>query len=217
MTLTLKGTRAGITVISRQKGKRLITSGVNIPYPVTAFMQNVLSQTTAALALSALGAPNAGDTSYDQRLGADSKTLVTAPPLNSVVESGFYRLQTGHADMPPGYDFSIMTVARGSNTLSQTIVGYNTGKIMARGGANPGASVSYSLWAEYLSKVETDARYQLKKQQFTVATLPSASAAGQGTTYFVTDANASTFYSIVVGGGTIKINVTSDGSAYRIG
>lgn len=52
---------------------------------------------------------------------------------------------------------------------------------------------------------------------FTVAALPSAAKAGAGTRYFVTDSTSSVFYNIVVGGGTIGVGVTSDGTAWRIG
>lgn len=51
---------------------------------------------------------------------------------------------------------------------------------------------------------------------FTVGTLPAASVA-TGTTAFVTDASATTFNSIAVGGGSNKVPVTYDGTNWRIG
>lgn len=51
----------------------------------------------------------------------------------------------------------------------------------------------------------------------TVASLPAAAAGNQGARAFVTDANATTFASIVAGGGANKITVYSDGTNWRIG
>lgn len=50
-----------------------------------------------------------------------------------------------------------------------------------------------------------------------VASLPAAATAGVGARGFVTDANATTFNSIVAGGGTNKVPVFSDGTNWRIG
>lgn len=51
----------------------------------------------------------------------------------------------------------------------------------------------------------------------TVATLPAAATAGAGARSFVTDANATTFASIVAGGGANGVPVYSDGTNWRIG
>lgn len=51
---------------------------------------------------------------------------------------------------------------------------------------------------------------------FTVATLPAVNVL-VATTAFVTDANATTFNSIVAGGGSNKVPVTYDGTNWRIG
>lgn len=56
-----------------------------------------------------------------------------------------------------------------------------------------------------------------KTQTFTVATLPAAATVGTGARSFVTDANATTFASIVAGGGSNQIPVYSDGTNWRIG
>lgn len=57
----------------------------------------------------------------------------------------------------------------------------------------------------------------LRPGSFTVATLPSASAAGDGAIARVSDANSTTFRAVVAGGGSNKINVCSDGANWRIG
>lgn len=56
-----------------------------------------------------------------------------------------------------------------------------------------------------------------KTQTFTVATLPAAATVGTGARSFVTDANATTFASIVAGGGSNQLPVYSDGTNWRIG
>jgi len=56
----------------------------------------------------------------------------------------------------------------------------------------------------------------VKVNALTVATLPAATA-GAGTKSFVTDANATTFASIVAGGGSNGVPVYSDGTNWRIG
>lgn len=49
------------------------------------------------------------------------------------------------------------------------------------------------------------------------AGLGSAADAGQGARRLVTDANATTFHSVVAGGGTNVVPVYSDGTNWRIG
>lgn len=57
----------------------------------------------------------------------------------------------------------------------------------------------------------------IRSGQYTVATLPSASTAGAGARAFVTDATATTFLSIVAGGGSNKVPVVSNGTNWLIG
>jgi hypothetical protein len=51
----------------------------------------------------------------------------------------------------------------------------------------------------------------------TVAALPSAATVGAGARAFVTDATSSTFHNTVVGGGSTKVPVVSDGTNWLIG
>ena len=51
---------------------------------------------------------------------------------------------------------------------------------------------------------------------YTVSTLPTASGKS-GARAFVTDATATTFASVVVGGGAYKVPVYSDGTNWLIG
>jgi hypothetical protein len=56
-----------------------------------------------------------------------------------------------------------------------------------------------------------------KQQNYTVATLPSASASGVGAKSFVTDALSSTFGATVTGGGAVPVPVYSDGTNWKVG
>ena len=57
----------------------------------------------------------------------------------------------------------------------------------------------------------------VKSGSYAVASLPSAATAGAGARAFVTDANATTFLSVVAGGGSNKVPVVSDGTNWLIG
>ena len=52
---------------------------------------------------------------------------------------------------------------------------------------------------------------------YTVSELPSAATAGVGARSFVTNASSPTFGATVVGGGTVKVPVYSDGTNWKVG
>jgi len=57
----------------------------------------------------------------------------------------------------------------------------------------------------------------VKVEAVTVANLPSAVVAGAGARAMVSNANSTTFNSVVAGGGANIVPVFSDGTAWRIG
>jgi hypothetical protein len=57
----------------------------------------------------------------------------------------------------------------------------------------------------------------LTQTTYLVANLPAADVSGVGAKTFVTDANATTFASVVAGGGANALPVYSDGTNWRIG
>lgn len=63
----------------------------------------------------------------------------------------------------------------------------------------------------------TQLQAQIGGVPVTVATLPTASTARKGYRNFVTDATATTFASIVAGGGANNVPVYCDGTNWRIG
>lgn len=63
-----------------------------------------------------------------------------------------------------------------------------------------------------------DVNGAIKSKAYTVATLPSAATSGVGTRAFVSDATATTFNSVVAGGGSNTVPVFADGTGvWRIG
>jgi hypothetical protein len=81
---------------------------------------------------------------------------------------------------------------------------------------NPDANDTYNLGSGSLGWAIMFA-HRFKNIATTVASLPSASSAGAGARMFVTDANATTFASVVAGGGANGVPVYSDGTNWRIG
>ncbi len=75
-----------------------------------------------------------------------------------------------------------------------------------------------SLQASFLdASAYVSAGTYVKTQSVTVASLTSAATAGAGARSFVTDATATTFMSVVAGGGANKVPVVSDGTNWLIG
>ncbi len=79
--------------------------------------------------------------------------------------------------------------------------------------------ISLSAFATWLSTALASLTVTsfTKVEAVTVANLPSASTSGAGARAFVSDANATTFNSIVAGGGANLVPVFSDGTNWRIG
>jgi hypothetical protein len=78
---------------------------------------------------------------------------------------------------------------------------------------------SLTTLVEFLSTAFTSftASSYIATTSTTVAGLPSAATAGAGARAMVTDATATTFNSVVAGGGANIVPVFSDGTNWRIG
>lgn len=79
--------------------------------------------------------------------------------------------------------------------------------------------MALSVFATWLASAMSNLTFggYAKVTPVLVAALPSASVAGTGARAFVTDASATTYNSVVAGGGANRLPVFSDGSAWRIG
>lgn len=94
-----------------------------------------------------------------------------------------------------------------NKTLTAPVMTGGTVDNAAIGGTTPSTGKFTTLEATSYSK--TDAT--------TVAGLPSAATAGKGARSFVTDATATTFLSVVSGGGANNVPVVSNGTNWLIG
>lgn len=89
----------------------------------------------------------------------------------------------------------------------------SSGQLQMRGGSgyidlsNSGAAVTGAVTASTT----------LKSASYAAGALPSAATAGAGARAFVSDASATTFLSVVAGGGANKVPVVSDGANWLIG
>lgn len=83
------------------------------------------------------------------------KTIVIAQgvDLNTITESGFYRLNASHVNLPSdgAGTHSTMIVSRGNDTLFQIIVTFETAQMYVRSAYGVGGSVTWSGWKKYLS------------------------------------------------------------------
>lgn len=91
-----------------------------------------------------------------------------------------------------------------STGTNQVVVGYN-------------AAASSATVSNEITIGNTDHNVVRFPGTTTVSGLPSASTVGAGARSFVTDATATTFASIVAGGGSTGVPVYSDGTNWRIG
>lgn len=82
-----------------------------------------------------------------------SVQLPSGTDLDTVVDSGFYRLNSGPVHAPVGANYSQMIVSRGEDTITQIIGQYSTGNLFTRSGNPPevGGSRSYSPWGRLWS------------------------------------------------------------------
>ena len=83
--------------------------------------------------------------------------------------------------------------------------------------ANVGTLASGATTALAWNATAVTAFVPVKGPAYTVATLPAAATVGAGSRAFASDANATTFNSIVAGGGANYVPVFSDGTNWRIG
>lgn len=165
----------------------------------TALGYSALTTATTADYNTAVGyrALNAALTgASNTAVGADALLLVTGANNTAVGRQAGNTLTTGSNNTLIGN-----AAAPSSVTVSNEVTLGNSSVTTLR---VPG--ISYTAGVKYFSH-----------GALTVATLPAAATAGAGARAFVTDANATTFASIVAAGGANGVPVYSDGTNWRIG
>jgi hypothetical protein len=142
-----------------------------------------------ALNATLTGAGNTG-------LGSDALLLATGANNTAIGYLAANSLTTGSNNTVIGHDADVS-----SATVSNEVTLGNSSVTSFR---IPGLTLTFSV--KYFNH-----------GTLTVATLPAAATAGAGARAFVTDANATTFASIVAAGGANGVPVYSDGTNWRIG
>jgi hypothetical protein len=182
---------------------------------------NVISKLNAANTWSALQTFGAGAT-VSGTLTAAASSLGGAATFSfstAAAATEFIRLSaTGNAGAARGPFISFYPPNNSNSSLFQGSIGAygNTGGGVQINGPSNTQVARFPDAGAVITGSVTASSY-IKPGSFTVATLPSAATAGAGARAYVTDANATTFNTIVAGGGANKIPVTSDGANWKIG
>lgn len=78
-----------------------------------------------------------------------AKVIETGMDLNSVVDSGMYRIQTNNVNAPPGTDWGqLLVIYGGSDSITQIACAYSTNTLWIRSGSPPevGGNGSWGKW-----------------------------------------------------------------------
>jgi len=181
-----------------------------------------------AVGASALDANTGGD--YNTAVGYSALTTATTANYNTAV--GYRALNatlTGAGNTGLGSD--ALLLATGANN---TAIGYQAGNALTTGSNNTVIGFDADVSSATVSNEVTLGNSSVTSFRIpgltltfsvkyfnhgtlTVGTLPAAATAGAGARAFVTDANATTFASIVAAGGANGVPVYSDGTNWRIG
>lgn len=187
----------------------------------TSLVWNSATTTFTGLKLNVTDTASAADSKLlDLQVGGTSAVQVTDNKIQ--YSSSVVALYTGTGaggsvdiagigsldTVPLRVSYSFITVA------NRAKVGFTTGTTI-----NTGVDVALSRDSAGVVKItdgSTGTGY-LKLIPTTVGALTAAATVGAGTKAFVTDANATTFASVVAGGGSNVVPVYSDGTDWRIG
>lgn len=180
-----------------------------------------------AVGRSALGAcvSGVGNTA----VGKDALLAATSGGNTAVGFAALDLASSGGNNTAVGYD-----ALGGANGSNNTAIGYDAGSSLSTGANNIVIGASAQASSASANNEITLGNASITSMRvpgltltfsvkyfnhgtLTVATLPAAATAGAGARAFVTDANATTFASVVAGGGANGVPVYSDGTNWRIG
>lgn len=140
--------------------------------------------------------------------------------LNHELISNIWRIQTSAAGTGTARDIAINAGASLGAIYLQTSATTRWQIGGGGGGGNllAGADNAYDIGASGATRPRNLYMASwIRMATTTVAALPAAATAAAGARMFVTDANATTFASVVAGGGANTVPVYSDGTNWRIG
>ena len=143
--------------------------------------------------------------SYDDGLSAGAAAITIARTANVPGPITILSGANGSAIMSTA---GAWTYTNGTVTIA---LGYS---VTPTGQLGTTSAHALDLYTNGTTRVSIKADGSVVYQNFTVATLPAAVSGGRA---FVTDATATTFASIVAGGGSNRVPVYSDGTNWRIG
>jgi hypothetical protein len=155
----------------------------------------------------------ASTANYNTGIGYRALNAATTGAGNTALGSDALLLATGANNVAVGYAAG-NSLTTGSNNI---VIGYDA-DVSAAGVNNEitlGNSSNTSLRVPGLTM--TVGLKWINNGTQTVAALVAAATAGAGARAVVTDANATTFHSVVAGGGANVVPVFSDGTNWRIG
>ena len=186
----------------------------------TAVGYNALTANTDGFQNTALGSESLdANTTGDYNTAVGFQSLTAAATANYNVAVGYRALNatTDGGNTAIGAD-ALLLVSTGTNNVA---IGYQAGNSITTGSNN--IVIGYdadasSATASNEITLGTSTHTVVRIPGVTVvASLPAAATAGAGARAMVTNANATTFHSIVAGGGSNTVPVFSDGTNWRIG
>lgn len=192
------------------------TSGSNN----TAVGYNALTANTDGFQNTAVGSESLdANTTGDYNTAVGFQALTAASTANYNVAVGYRALNaaTSSENTAIGGD-ALLLVSTG---IGNVAIGYQAGNSITTGSNNivigDDADASSATVSDEITLGTTAHRVVRIPGVTVVASLPSAASVGAGARATVTNATATTFHSIVAGGGANVVPVFSDGTNWRIG
>ena len=186
----------------------------------TAVGYNALTSNTdgvqnTAVGSQALDANTSGD--YNTAMGYDALSAATTANYNTGIGYRALNAATGAENTAIGAD-ALLLVSTGTGNVA---IGYQAGNSITSGSNNivigDDADASAATASDEITLGNASHKVVRIPGVTLVASLPSASTVGAGARAMVTNANATTFHSVVAGGGANVVPVFSDGTDWRIG
>lgn len=83
-----------------------------------------------------------------RRVNKAAPVIEPGTDLNTIVDSGFYRLRGGHVNLPANAGDGQMVVSRGADTIAQIVIPYSSRRMYYRSGNPPdvGGAGTWSEW-----------------------------------------------------------------------